>query len=543
MSAKNMDTKRLVLSINEIKNLHQAGFIQEAKQGYLELIRQQPKNPESYHYLGLVYLQEGHLEEAQYYVEKAISLQPQEISYYLHLANILKAKGQISAARQMLETILQRDPCYTAALNNLGTLYFSEQKWLEANHCFQLAVEQEPDHIEAFYNLGLSFTKLQNYESARQAYIALIAISKQHLPAHFQLALLYMRQEQYPAAIDHLLVIESLDPEHLETQINLANCYLKQGELYQAKVHYLKALDISPDDKQLYFNIAIINMQQGHIEEAIEYYQLALKIDTHYYEAHNNLAIAYLFEKNKKKTLEHLQIAHSLKPTDKAISHTIDIINQNKQITRSPKQYIENLFDYYADHYESHLLQTLQYKVPTLILNALTTIKKLKHAQYQILDLGCGTGLAGLRFKPYANKLIGIDLSQKMLAIAEQKNIYNELHHDDLCSYLENHSRAIDIIIACDTLVYIGDLAHVISCAAKALNEQGLFAFNTEISDSEPFTMTNSGRFAHHKDYIEQLAYKYQFNIIYHETDVMRTQEGETVYGYLFILEKDLCYA
>ncbi|WP_371440254.1 methyltransferase domain-containing protein [Candidatus Coxiella mudrowiae] len=44
-----------------------------------------------------------------------------------------------------------------------------------------------------------------------------------------------------------------------------------------------------------------------------------------------------------------------------------------------------------------------------------------------MLNFGCGTGLCGEYFKPLAKELIGVDLSEKILLIAKNKNIYNIL--------------------------------------------------------------------------------------------------------------------
>ena len=45
-----------------------------------------------------------------------------------------------------------------------------------------------------------------------------------------------------------------------------------------------------------------------------------------------------------------------------------------------------------------------------------------KHSKYSvIIDLGCGTGLLGPLLRSYTGFLIGVDLSPKMLGVAEEK--------------------------------------------------------------------------------------------------------------------------
>ena len=44
-----------------------------------------------------------------------------------------------------------------------------------------------------------------------------------------------------------------------------------------------------------------------------------------------------------------------------------------------------------------------------------------------MLDLGCGTGLAGEAFRPHVDWLEGVDLSPGMIAQARKKTIYDRL--------------------------------------------------------------------------------------------------------------------
>ena len=49
-----------------------------------------------------------------------------------------------------------------------------------------------------------------------------------------------------------------------------------------------------------------------------------------------------------------------------------------------------------------------------------------------VLDAGCGTGLCGVLVAPFARRLVGVDLSDGMLAHAGDKNIYHALIRAEL---------------------------------------------------------------------------------------------------------------
>ena len=55
------------------------------------------------------------------------------------------------------------------------------------------------------------------------------------------------------------------------------------------------------------------------------------------------------------------------------------------------------------------------------------------------VDLGCGTGLLGPILKPHTQYLIGVDLSPKMLALAELEKVgvYNHLFIGEMKSLLD----------------------------------------------------------------------------------------------------------
>tara|TARA_B110000090_G_C12987149_1_gene295156 strand:- start:115 stop:345 length:231 start_codon:yes stop_codon:yes gene_type:complete len=53
-----------------------------------------------------------------------------------------------------------------------------------------------------------------------------------------------------------------------------------------------------------------------------------------------------------------------------------------------------------------------------------------------VLDLGCGTGLAGAWLKDYAKTLTGVDLSESMVEVARKKMIYQSLTVGHLQQYV-----------------------------------------------------------------------------------------------------------
>ncbi len=520
-----------------LRDMHRAGFLTEAEEGYLALLRKNPRHVDVLHSLGILYAQKENFSPAITYLQKAVDIQPNNPSLQLHLANVYKIQGLLSQAAIILQKVIEQHPEYAAAYNNLGSIYYSQEKLSEAITAFRHAIAKQVDYIDAYYNLGLAFVKQNHVADAIDIYTQLLERSPTHFAARFHLACLHMQQNHLSDAIKQFLTIEQAQPFHFETQTNLATCYLKQGAMNEAKQHYYKALELKVDDSQILFNLGVINMQQGHLDLAIQNYQRVLQQQPDSFAAHNNLGVAFLAKQHIPFALEHFREALRIQPTNASIEYTVQMLSQHHHLLTAPPDYVTSLFDAYADHYEPHLLTALNYQLPAIFEK--TIFRRFKFAPHSIsiLDLGAGTGLCGTIAKPYASSLTGVDLSEKMLAVAAKKNIYDRLIHQDITAFLNTQSDQYDLILAGDVLVYIGALDDVFRFVKQALHPGGLFAFNTEICIDKPFRMNQSGRFGHQQHYLEELAKKYQYSIQHHEIVVTRLQNIEPVQGYLYILK------
>ena len=420
--------------------------------------------------------------------------------------------------------------------NKLGVRCFAEGDFIEAIKAYQAAIDLRPDFTDAYYNLGLALNKAKRADEARHAYEAVIALQSDHLGGRFHLGCFCMQREDFSQALKHFSVIEDHYPDHVESLINAGACYLRLGYLNEAKSRYQRALLHAPTELQALFNLGVISAQQGRAKEAASYYLQAVKIDPAFHDAHNNLAVVYLGLGDAATALLHFQAALRIQPDNQAVLHSIDILTRGKNMAASPAAYIRSLFDSYADHYDAHLQQALHYQVPQRLYEAVSPHGKPD--AWDILDLGCGTGLCGQVFKPFARRMVGVDLSGKMLALAEKKHLYDALIEADILDYLQGESSLWDLIIAGDTLVYFGDLAPLFQAVSRALKLGGFFAFNVEISAGEDYVMTDSGRFAHSEGYLAQLAQAHHLVLCSQQISVLRTHHDRPVSGHIYLMQR-----
>jgi len=524
------------LDIEKVRALHQAGQLGQAEAGYLAILRKNPRNVDALHALGILYTQQKNFADAIKYLQAAVKYQPGNSILQLHLANVLKAQGLFEQAAAILQKTLADNPHYVSALNNLGTVFYAQGKLSEAIKVYRSAIQQEPLFIDAYYNLGLALNKQNFLDEAVTTYRKLLELAPEHFAARFHLACILMKQDKIDDALVELTEVAKSQPYHFETQSNIAVCYLKKGELNSAKIHYLQALEFMPNDVQILFNLGIINTQQGNVDSAIQFYQKAVRHNPDFFAAHNNLGVAFLAKQHTAFALHHFQEAARLQPDNSSIQYTIQALSQNQPVLSAPTDYVKSLFDAYADHYEQHLLTALDYQLPAHLQRIIAAAHPAQ-ASWDILDLGCGTGLCGMVVKPFAKTLAGVDLSEKMLEAAAAKKIYDTLQCDELNVFLASRHAEYDLILAGDVLVYMGDLSALFQHIQHALRINGLFAFNTEISENEDYKMNQSGRFSHSKKYLDELAKKNHLSIFHYEKAITRMQNNEPVYGHLYIFQ------
>jgi len=422
--------------------------------------------------------------------------------------------------------------------NKLGCTYFAEKKWLEAIDAFQQAITLRADFLDAYYNLGLAQSRLSRMDQAMVSWRALLELAPTHLGANFQIASLLMRQGKFEEALTHFTLIEQSNPAHLETQANMAICCIQLGWLNEAKKYYANVLRITPDDVDAHYNLGVINVEQGKLEEAIDCYLKAAAINPDFFAVQNNLGAIYLALKHRDAAKKHFQEALRIEPGNEAIRHTLALLSHQKDISVTPQSYISSLFDSYADHYDSHLAHSLRYQVPAQMYDLMHHSLPLPEHQWRVLDLGCGTGLCGQFFRDAASVLVGVDLSPRMLDAARGKHLYDELVQADVLDYLKQHVASYDLIMAGDTLVYMGDLKDVFAAVNQSLRSSGYFIFNTEAGDGDEFQLTSTGRFIHRKDYLDQLITAQGFHVLGFRAITLRMQDSQPVSGYLYLVEK-----
>ena len=167
-----------------------------------------------------------------------------------------------------------------------------------------------------------------------------------------------------------------------------------------------------------------------------------------------------------------------------------------------PTGYIRSLFDQYAPGFEA-ALGGLGYCGPELLLTAITTYCAQRRERLhfgKVLDLGCGTGLAGAAVRPLCKRLVGVDLAEAMVAQARRKGVYDQLVIADIATFLAAERVAAaryQLIPAADVLPYLYELTPFAAAAASLLDAGALLCLTAETHPGEGIVLGESLRYSH----------------------------------------------
>jgi predicted TPR repeat methyltransferase len=343
-----------------------------------------------------------------------------------------------------------------------------------------------------------------------------------------------LRLRLFDRAIESYRQAQALEPDSAEIHYNIGTVLKAKGELEAAIASFRKSIRLKPWLAQAHYNLGNALKDKGNLDAAIESYKKALEEKPDHVQAYNNMAAALQDQGNLEAAKAAYAGALRIQPDNANARHHLAALSgfTPKSI---PSGYVEKLFDKYAENFETSLQQHLDYRTPKLITQMM--MSQMPDASLgRVLDLGCGTGLAGLELQGYVDRLTGVDLSRGMLDIAREKGLYDELAHDDILRFLAERELDFDYLVATDVLIYFGDLSEIFSLIKSRNKRPARLVFSTEHMDGTGYRLEQTGRYAHSRSYIEDLCEKFGYDVVEFKTCDLRKEKGVYLTGGLYML-------
>lgn len=326
-----------------------------------------------------------------------------------------------------------------------------------------------------------------------------------------------------------------LQPGWLRPRGALGTAMQRLGRIEEAEVQFRLVLRADTRDAHVLDGLGRLLFETDRLPEAVTLFTRLAATSPEAFEGHFNLGVTLLSLGRREAARAALSRARELDPAHEAAAFFLQVAEGEggEGPERMPARVAADLFDGYAEGFDRHLVEKLGYRAPAALREFLD-----RHGGASpgltILDLGCGTGLAGEAFRDLAARggaLIGLDLSHGMLEKARARGIYADLIEGDLLETDWGAAGRIDLIVAADVLVYLGDLAEVFRRAAKLLKPGGLLLFSTEAGAGEGFQLGEGGRFTHARGYVESQAGLAGFESVAQEDFTPRLHKDQPVVG------------
>lgn len=418
----------------------------------------------------------------------------------------LHQSGNLDGAEASYLRVLAQDPNQADALHFLGLLEHQRGRCERALELMNRSLERFPEHTDFLSNRGNVLRHLGLLDQAEADYARVLKLEPKHANALNNLGTIWRERGNYDLAIAHFRRAITANPAHADAYQNLGNALEALNQLEPALEAHREALRLRSDHGDSYRHLAGMFYALGRIDEAAELYRQWLRVEPN-----------------------HPIATHML-----AACTGIDVP------ARASNEFVRTSFDDFAVTFD-RTLQRLEYRAPVLVGE--TTIDFARCAGDQklseVLDLGCGTGLVATMIRPYVKRLVGVDLSPKMIERARARGLYDELYVEELVAFCSSTGERFELIVSADTLVYFGVLDAAVSAMARCLRPGGTLVFTSERCEDPSVTpgyrIHPHGRYSHTEAYLGSVLALAGLEPTRVQAVELRKEAGKWVDGWLVV--------
>lgn len=419
----------------------------------------------------------------------------------LQYAVALLRDGQDEAAERELRAVLRKWPDQPDGLHFLGIARHNQGHSDEGIALIRQALAVNPGVAGVWNNLGNVLTEAQRFDEAKATY-------REALARH---------------------------PEFINAMNNLATILRREGDHAGSEALCRRAVEIDPEFAQAWYNLSLTLLEQGKVDEGLTANSRAIVLWPKHLQARNAVprALVHLGRLDEAAQLYRDWLATD--PGNPVILHHLAACSGGTVPERASDDYVERTFDAFAATFDANL-SALGYRAPHLVADLLTRLLPPPARQFDVLDLGCGTGLCGPLVREWSRTLSGCDLSSGMLEKADRRRVYDDLQHAELVAYLLAHPGSQDALVCADTLCYFGELGPAMAAAHGALRPGGLFVFTVEALGDRgeaPYHLQPHGRYAHRRAHVAASLAAASLNTEALEPVELRMEAGKPVAGWL----------
>ena len=305
-------------------------------------------------------------------------------------AILLQKNEQLADAQEVYRRVLETVPDHPRALHYAGVLAHQQGRNAEALALIERSVALMPDQADWYSNLGIVLQSDDRLDRAIDAYRRAIAIDPSHANAHSNLGVLLRATGQPVEAEAAYRAAIRLNPEHIDAYTNLGILLTGLKRTEEAAACYCRVITLRPKHREARKLLALAHCTLGEIGKAADILRgvarrRAGKSDctAHAGGLHRSRCarprIKRLYRSNLRQFRVELRIEAGKTVVSRASAHRGDAAGFRRRAIASPRRARRGMWN-----------RTVRADVA-----------------------------------PFARRLVGVDMSQGMLAHAKEKNVYD----------------------------------------------------------------------------------------------------------------------
>lgn len=521
----------------QAETLLAAGDLRRTGELCKELLSAHPQFPYGYYLMSSLFTKTGDLNRALTFAQMASDKAPDIALFHIRLGQTLFALADWKAAAKAFQNACRLEPNNPLPVLLWADTCAQRKQFDRALELFARA-RAIADIPEIDEHEGLCLAMQGNREAAEKRFDRVIERRPAYEGGYIRKAKLLMDKKHLAGTESCLAKALACNPHSFEALHDMA--FLK-GQLAQpvdAIRYATQACQASPQQWNGYALMGSLLMNEAQYAAAEQVLEKANALNPGHISILELLFGALHQQQKYEQALPLLEKILAMKPGHPIFRHYRAML-QGENVENSPQEYITWLFDFFAERFDQQLVQGLSYKVPEQLASALRALPALQgRTAMSLLDLGCGTGLVAEALKDVTSLRVGVDLSEKMLEKARARQLYAELHAEDIVGFMQKSTRQFDLVTAADVLIYIGSLEPLFNAARRVLAEGGLLAFSIEKeAGQEPFRLNPTGRYSHTPEYVTALAAETGYALVLQQDVVLRMEQQVPAQGMIFIFK------
>jgi predicted TPR repeat methyltransferase len=520
---------------------HSEGKLREADALYGEFLKIQPQHPDALHLKGVALFQLNDAASAEPLLRKAIAINADEPDYHSNLGLVLQALGQRHEALESFKIAVALQPDFRDALINLARLELKLNLPADAASTFRRIIGKDETDTSLLREFVAALIENDELPEAERLCRQTLALDSTNVESLVSLGHLQQVMKSIDEAEKTYLAALKLDPKNVRANNNMGTVHMSRDQPELALEWFLKAVPLDNDFVEAFFNAGVAYQEIGELEAAENYFNAAISRKKDLPRAYRYLSEIYRARGKSDLQQKTLMRWLDVSPDSATAKHLLAASRGETSVLRASNDFIREEFDDFANSFNEKL-EKLDYTTPEKLMGLLGRQDIPPDRVARALDAGCGTGLCGQGISRFANEIVGVDLSSKMLERASGLNVYTELVENELVEYMRAHPAAFDLIVSADTLVYFGDLESVFAGARTSLSSRGLFAFSVERMNPKEqgtYRLRDNGRYCHAASYVESSLTDAGFRVMAKEEASIRMDSHQPVIGLLFVAKRE----